>query len=127
MKSWNDVVFPVLALVPMGWNQALNVCQWTHEHIAERVSLRRIDSPILLLVGLSQQEGVARDAAERVSDALVEVGLPVHPVTFSPRGETFGWDFDPERPIVGVSPRALAPPYCHGSCRISGLGERGRN
>ena len=36
--SWNEVVYPVLAVVPTGWNQVLNVCQWVHEHIAERVS-----------------------------------------------------------------------------------------
>ena len=25
--SWNEVAYPVLAVVRMGWNQALNVCQ----------------------------------------------------------------------------------------------------
>ena len=35
-------------------------------------------------VGLSKQKGVARDAAERVSSALVETGLLDHPVTCSP-------------------------------------------
>ena len=38
VDSWSEVVYAVLAVVPMGWNQALNVCQWVHEHIAERVS-----------------------------------------------------------------------------------------
>ena len=31
-------MYPVLAVVLMGWNQALNVCQSVHEHMAERVS-----------------------------------------------------------------------------------------
>ena len=65
-------------------------------------------------VGLSQQESVARNAAERVSGALVEAGLPVHPVTYFPGDETLGTEYDPVRPVVGVS-------------RCLGLGERGRN
>ena len=36
--SWNDVVYTVLVVVPVGWNQALNVCQWVHKHTAETVS-----------------------------------------------------------------------------------------
>ena len=36
---WNEVVCAVLAVVPMGWNQALNVCQRVHEHIADKVSV----------------------------------------------------------------------------------------
>ena len=104
VDSWTEVVYPVLAVVPMGWNHALNVCQWVHEHMAERVSgisaeNRFTDfvavpplSPLVHteyvdnFVGLSQQESVAPDAAERVSDALVKAGLPVHPVTCSPGG-----------------------------------------
>ena len=35
VDSRNENVYPVLAVVLMGWNQALNVCQWVHEHIAE--------------------------------------------------------------------------------------------
>ena len=80
---------PVLSVVPMDWNQALNVCQWVREHRAEKVSgisatIGVTDflsvAPLSLkvhteyvdnFVGPAQQEGVARDAAERVSDALV--------------------------------------------------------
>ena len=58
-------------------------------------------------MGLSQQESVARDAAERGSDAWFKAGFPVHPVTCSPGGETLGWEFDPLRPVVGVSRRGL--------------------
>ena len=58
-------------------------------------------------VCLAQQESVVGDAAERVFDALVEVGLPVHPVTCSSGGETSGLEFDPVRPVVGVSRRGL--------------------
>ena len=36
LDFWKEIVYPVLALVPSGWNQALNVCQWEHEHIAEK-------------------------------------------------------------------------------------------
>ena len=107
----------------LGWNEALTVCQWEHEHIAERVSgisaANRFSdlvampplSPLVYteyvdnFVAPSQQESVARDAAERVSDALFMVGFDC-------------WS---------VSLGALAPPYCHASCRTSGLGERGRN
>ena len=38
VDSWNDVVYAVLAVVPVGWNRAWNVCQRVHEDIAEKVS-----------------------------------------------------------------------------------------
>ena len=38
VESWNEAVYPVLGVVLIGWNQALNVCQWVHEHTAARVS-----------------------------------------------------------------------------------------
>ena len=38
MNSWNEIGYFVFAVVFMGCNQALNVCQWVHEHKAERVS-----------------------------------------------------------------------------------------
>ena len=38
VASWSEVLFPVLAVVLVGWNQALNVCQWVQEHSAERVT-----------------------------------------------------------------------------------------
>ena len=37
--SLKDVVYLVLAVVSMCWNQAFNVCQWVNEHIAERLSV----------------------------------------------------------------------------------------
>ena len=58
-------------------------------------------------MGPSQQESAALDTAERVSDALAKAGLAVHPVTCSLGGETLGWEFDPPRPVVGVSRRGL--------------------
>ena len=80
VDSLNEVVYLVLAVVPMGWDQAVNVCQWVHEHVAERVSgisaANRFTDfvavlPLSLLThgiggqfrGLSQQESVAWDAA----------------------------------------------------------------
>ena len=36
MKS-TDLVYPQLAVCPMGWNLALWICQTLHEEIAERV------------------------------------------------------------------------------------------
>ena len=87
VDSWNDVVYSVLAVVPMGWYH---------------VSLQRVDSLIFVampplsplvhteyvdnFVGLSQQESVARDP-KRVSDALVKAGL------WSPRGRDAGLGF----------------------------------
>ena len=75
----------------------------THERIAERVSgisaanqfaafvavpplsplvhTEHVDN----FVGLSQQERVARDAAELVSGALIKAGLPVHLAGISTR------------------------------------------
>ena len=53
------------------------------------------------IAGLSQQESVAQDAAERVSDALVEAGVPDLPVTCSPfrlgvrSGEADCWGVSP--------------------------------
>ena len=82
------------------------MCQWVHEHIAERVSgilaeNRFTDfvavAPLSLLVhtecvdkfvGLSQQESLAWDEAERVYRALVKAGFNVHPVTCSAGGGT---------------------------------------
>ena len=119
-------MYHVLPVVPVGWNQALNVCQWAHEHLPERVSGISAENrftdfvavpPLTLLVhteyvdnfvGLSKKESVTRDAAERVSDALVKAGLPVHPVTCSLGAETLGWEFDPLRPVVGVSRRVAS-------------------
>ena len=122
VDSWNEIVYPVLTVIPVGWNHALNVCQWVHEHIAEIVSgvyaaNRSTDlavpplSPLVhtehvdSFVGLSQQGSVARDAAERVSVSLV-----------IRRGR-----------LLGCLPWALAPSTCHAPCIILGLGERGRN
>ena len=129
VDSWNEVVYPVLALVPVGWNQALNVCQWVHEHIAESVSgisaanrftdcaavpplppLVRTDF-VDNFVGLPQQESVARDAAERISSALACLAFS---------------EGDP-RPVGGVSPWALAPSWrCFMSRRWVGVSEDGR-
>ena len=54
-------------------------------------------------VALSRQESASKGAAERVSGALVQGGLPVLPVTCSSLGETLGWEFDPTKPVVVVS------------------------
>ena len=119
VDSWSEVVYPVLTLLPVGWNQALNVCQWVHEHIAERVSGISAENRFTDFVavsfgthgiggqsrGLSQQESMARDAAERVYDALVKAGLPVHPVTCSPREFRLG--VRSVEAVVWVSRRGL--------------------
>ena len=54
-------------------------------------------------VALSRQESASKGAAERVSGALVQVGLPVLPVTCSSVRETSGWEFDPTKLVVVFS------------------------
>ena len=50
VDSWNDMVYPVLAVVPLGWTQALSVWQWVRTWRKEyRVSVQRIDSLVLWL------------------------------------------------------------------------------
>ena len=58
-------------------------------------------------MALSRQESASKGAAERVSGALFEVGLPVLAVTCSSVGETLGSMFDPTKPVVVVSRRGL--------------------
>ena len=38
VDSWNEAVCTVLAVVLVGWSQALNVCQWVYQHVAGRAS-----------------------------------------------------------------------------------------
>ena len=141
VDSWKDVVFPRSCCGSNGWNQAVKVCQWVQEHIAEKVSgisatNRFTDfvaipslSPLVHMeyvdnfVCVSQQGSVARDAAERVSDALVACSRHL----LSRSGDIGLWLRSREGACRSLSSWALAPPYCHASCRISGLGERERN
>ena len=118
-------MYPVLAVVPTGWNQALNVCQWVHEHIAERVpgisTVNRFTdfvavpplSPLVHteyvdnFVGLVQQESVARDAAERVS-GTGQSRLACSPCHLLPReGDIRLGVRSSEAECWGVSPWAL--------------------
>ena len=69
---------------------------------------------------LSQQESVARDAADRVSDALVEAGLLVRPVTCSPRRGDFSLGVRSVEASCWSDALALAPSCCTAACRIKG-------
>ena len=58
-------------------------------------------------VALSQQVGVAEQAAREVSSHLQKRGLPVHEVEAGNGGETLGWKFLEDAPVVAVTPRRL--------------------
>ena len=87
VDSWNDVVYPVLAVVPLSCNQAscASGCTNTAERVSGISAANRFTdfvampplSPLVHtehvdnFVRLSQQEGVASDVAKHVSDVLV--------------------------------------------------------
>lgn len=120
-----QLVYPVFKVVPMGWAQALWLCQRCHEMVVDSMgcippSLRFVDGfPIPAVkpyihtqyvdnfVALSQRPHVAAEIASQVGRALNERQLPTHAVEASAGGDTLGWHFDEERPQVMMTPRRL--------------------
>lgn len=120
-----DQFFPVFKAVPMGWTHALWLCQYLHEKVVDSISglgeaNRFVDGrpppdlhPLIHteyvdnFVALSQQVGVAEQAAREVSSHLQKRGLPVHEVEAGNGGETLGWKFLEDAPVVAVTPRRL--------------------
>ena len=121
----SQLVFPVFKVVPMGWNQALWVCQISHQKVVDAIQsipphLRFCDgkpAPAMRpfihtqyvdnFVSLSQEPGVAAVVTRSVESALNDRGLPTHPVEHEVGGDTLGWHFDSEVPSVSVTPRRL--------------------
>ena len=118
-----DMIYPCFKAVPMGWSQALWICQEVHERIAARVAAVRPDNRFIdalptqkideglihteyvdNFVGLSKNEQEVRAVTEQVAAALQAAGLPTHPVEVSQGGDTLGWRFDEEAPTLGVNP-----------------------
>ena len=94
----NDLIVPVLKVVPMGWTHALWVCQSCHEIIVDEIP-RFAFNPRLVdrqpapgmdpfvhteyvdnFVALSQRPGLAFELANEVGQRLRERGLPTHEV-----------------------------------------------
>ena len=121
----SQLVFPVFKVVPMGWNQALWVCQISHQKVVDAIKsipphLRFCDgksAPAMRpfihtqyvdnFVSLSQEPGVAAVVTRSVESALNDRGLPTHPIEHDVGGDTLGWHFDSEVPSVSVTPRRL--------------------
>ena len=120
-----QLVFPCLAVVPMGWTLALWICQSAHEHVVDShpavdASLRCVDRrplPEVLdyvhtqyvdnFVAISQKKGRAKALAEAVGVALNDHGLPTHEVEAGVGIETLGWAFGEDHPTVGVTRKRL--------------------
>lgn len=123
-----EMVTPVLRVLPMGWTLALWTCQVLLEYIAstvhgiddsnrlrdrrpappihseprEFIHTEYVDNIVALGVNLEAVEG----RATAVKSALGQHGLPTHPVEGGVGGDTLGWHFAEDRPIVGVSLRS---------------------
>ena len=106
MDSWNEIVYLVLAVVPVGWIQALNVCQWAHDHMAERVSGNCAHG----LCGQFRGSVVAGKCCPGLSRSSFWCAGQ-SPPTCSPchllGGATSGLEFGPVRLVVGVSRRGF--------------------
>ena len=119
--SGGEKVIPVFKAIPMGWTQALWVCQHCHESVVNGLPgfgnhNRLVDNKIPPdmqpyihteyvdnFVCLSQDPVVAHDMAKRVDVALQERGLPTHDVEASVGGCTLGWEFSDHEPAVHLS------------------------
>lgn len=118
-------IYPVLKVVPMGWTQALWVCQTCHECIVNEMpeisqSLRLVDkvgapdmAPFVHteyvdnFVALSQKPGKAFELAEAVGKQLRDRGLPTHEVEGGYGVETLGWQFAEKSPRVQITRKRL--------------------
>jgi hypothetical protein len=123
--SPDQLIFPCFRVVPMGWTQALWVCQKCHECVTDDLSvippsLRLSDMrPVPSMqpfvhaeyvdnfICLSQQAGLVSDLAGVVEKELNRRGLPTHPVEADTGGETLGWYFDSKKASVAMTPRRL--------------------
>lgn len=121
----NQMVFPCLKVVPMGWTLALWICQSAHEHVVDEQpgidpQLRYVDRrPVPELkdyvhtqyvdnfVAISQTKGRAKDLAEAVGVALNKHGLPTHEVEAGYGLETLGWAFSADHPRVSITSKRL--------------------
>ena len=91
---------PCVAVVPTGGNQALNVCQRLHEHIAERAVVVSVANRFTHFVVVP---GCGRSSLQSGGRGW----LPGHPDACSPRGETQGRDLALTKSLFGVSRRGL--------------------
>lgn len=123
----SEDIVPCFAVVPMGWNQALWLCQGLHEAIVSRVpelteANRFVDGkPGIFVregtlahteyvdnfVALSMDRDQVKGAAEMVSDEMQRARLPVHETDISIGGQTLGWEIAPDEHEVGATPRSI--------------------
>ena len=119
--SPHEKVFPVFRAVPMGWTQALWICQFCHEFVVNglegigdynRLSDNKVPPNMQPFIHteyvdnflcLSQDPKIARRRAEQVQSALEERGLPTHDIEASVGGQTLGWEFSEHEPAVHLS------------------------
>ena len=121
----STMIRPCLAVLPMGWTQALWACQLLHDEVVTRdVNIveeqRFVDGkpcpelkPVVHtsyvdnFVSLSQSLSAASELTEAARRELRAIGLSMHPAEASAGGETLGWSFSPSEPVVAASSRCM--------------------
>ncbi|CAK0822697.1 unnamed protein product, partial [Prorocentrum cordatum] len=117
-------VVPCFRCPPMGWSISLWICQSLNEAVTARAlpghfGRRLVDrrpAPDLQqgmartvyvdnFIALSHRLREVRDAATAVQGELTVSDLPSHPVEASVGGDTLGWHFDEDKPVIGLSVR----------------------
>ncbi|CAK0827570.1 unnamed protein product, partial [Prorocentrum cordatum] len=117
-------VVPCFRCPPMGWSISLWICQSLNEAVTARAlpghfGRRLVDrrpAPDLQqgmahtvyvdnFIALSHRLREVRDAATAVQGELTASDLPSHPVEASVGGDTLGWHFDEDKPVIGLSVR----------------------
>ncbi|CAK0790921.1 unnamed protein product, partial [Prorocentrum cordatum] len=117
-------VHPCFRCPPMGFSLSLWLCQSVNEIVSrraglvrpERVLVDRLPAPVVdsgvvhteyvdNFVALSLSEASAIAAARQVDHHMRAVGLPTHGVESGVGGETLGWSFDSNSPVISLNPR----------------------
>lgn len=121
----NDLIYPVLKVVPMGWTHALWVCQKCHEMIIDGIP-QIVQGPRIVdrqpvpgvepfvhteyvdnFVALSQRPGLVCELATAAGKELQSRGLPTHDVEAGVGLDTLGWNFDEHSPKVKVTNKRM--------------------
>ncbi len=121
----NDMIYPVLKVVPMGWTHALWVCQRCHEMIVDGIP-QIVQGPRIVdrqpvpgvepfvhteyvdnFVALSQRPGLVFELATAAGKELQSRGLPTHDVEAGVGLDTLGWNFDEHSPKVRVTNKRM--------------------
>lgn len=121
----DEWIFPRLKVVAMGWTHALYWCQLVLEGATDRVKGLSAENRLLdctaapplpglvhteyvdNFVAFSQGTGESQRAATLVKDELERAGLRCHPVVAGAGGETLGWSFASDEPLVSAKPSRI--------------------